>query len=129
LVAVVATGLAAAYAALRWRPFRVEVRGDSMLPTLEPGDWALAVVKPVRLGDVVVLEHPERPGFELVKRVTAMPGGVVGDGKRLGADEYWVQGEAGAGSSDSRTFGAVRQTDVRGTLVYVWWPRGRRGRV
>ena len=29
-------------AALRLRPFRVEVLGDSMRPTLEPGDWCLA---------------------------------------------------------------------------------------
>src|SRR5262245_52176221 len=80
LVAVGAAGLAVAYATLRWRPFRVEVRGDSMLPTLEPGDWALAVDTPVRVGDVVVVEHPRRPGFELVKRVTAMPGDTAPDG-------------------------------------------------
>jgi signal peptidase I len=129
LLALVAIGVAVAYAALRWRPFRVEVRGESMRRTLEPGDWALAVVKPVNVGDVVVLEHPERPGFELVKRVTGMPGDVVAGGRTLGPDEYWVQGDAGASSSDSRTFGPVRRSDVRGTVVFVWWPAARRGRV
>jgi signal peptidase I len=129
LVAAAAIGLAVAYAALRWRPFRVEVRGDSMLPALEPGDWAVAIEKPIRVGDVVVVEHPDRPGFELVKRVTAMPGDVVADGRVLGPDEYWVQGDAGASSSDSRTFGPVRRADVRGTVVFVWWPSIRCGRV
>ncbi|HEU4864838.1 MAG TPA: S26 family signal peptidase [Actinomycetota bacterium] len=122
-------GLAVAYAALRWRPFRVEVRGDSMLPTLEHGVWALAVVRPVRAGDIVVVEHPERPGFELVKRVVAVPGDAAPDGRMLRADEYWVEGDAGVGSSDSRAFGAVGRAHVKGTVVYVWWPSGRRGRV
>jgi signal peptidase I len=129
LVAAVAVGVAFAFAALRWRPFRVEVRGRSMLPALEPGDWALAVNTPVRAGDVVVVEHPERPGFELVKRVVAVPGDVIGDGRVLGADEYWVEGDAGGSSSDSRAFGPVGRAGLKGTVVYVWWPSGRRGRV
>lgn len=123
-----ALGLAVAHAALRWRPFRVEVRGGSMLPTLEPGDWALAVTRPVRAGDVVVVEHPRRPGLELVKRVVAVPGDAIA-GRVLGADEYWVEGDAGGSSSDSRAFGPVTRGDVKGTVVYVWWPSGRRGRV
>lgn len=100
-----------------------------MVPTLEPGDWALAVVRPIRTGEVVVVQHPERPGFELVKRVTATPGDVVSDGRVLAADEYWVEGDAGASSSDSRAFGPVRRADVKGSVVYVWWPARRRGRV
>jgi signal peptidase I len=129
LVALAAVGLAVAYAALRWRPFRVEVRGGSMRPTLQPGDWALAVVKPVHVGDVVVVEHPGRPGFDLVKRVTALPGDATPDGSQLGPDEFWLEGDAGPASSDSRAFGPVRRTDVKATLVYVWWPPDRRGRV
>src|SRR5213593_1073769 len=38
-----AVGVAFAYSFLRWKPFKVEVRGPSMAPTLVPGDWALAV--------------------------------------------------------------------------------------
>ena len=46
-----------------------------MVPTLLPGDWALAVSgRRARRGDVVVVEHPGRPGYEMVKRVTAVPG-------------------------------------------------------
>ena len=98
-----------------------------MLPTLEPGDWAVAIVKPLRVGDVVVVEHPERPGLELVKRVTAVPGDVVPGFGTMTTDAYWVEGDAGASSSDSRAFGPVRGADVRGTVVYVWWPARRRG--
>jgi signal peptidase I len=129
MIPLLVIGTAIVYGALRWRPFRVEVRGDSMIPTLEPGDWALAVMKPVRFGDIVVVEHPERPGFELVKRVIAMPGDVVADGRTLGPDELWIQGDAGESSSDSRSFGPVRRVDVRGTVVFVWWPSARLGRV
>lgn len=128
-MAVVTLGLAVAYVALRWRPFRVEVHGDSMFPTLEFGDWAIAVRVPVRVGAVVVVEHPRRPGFELVKRVVAGPADTVADGTVLGADEYWVEGDAGESSTDSRAFGPVRSADVKGTVILVWWPPARRGRV
>ena len=59
-----------------------------MRPTLEPGEWALAVApRGDLLGEVVVVEHPERPGFEMVKRVVAGPGAVAPDGVVLADDE------------------------------------------
>ena len=82
MLATLFAGIAAAYGFQRWRPFRVEVAGTSMRPTLEPGDWALAIrVRSVRRGDIVVVEHPERPGFELVKRVVHVAGDVAPDGR------------------------------------------------
>src|SRR2546423_13648382 len=64
--------LAIVLAFLRWKPFRVEVEGASMVPTLLPGDWALGVeAHTLKRGDVVVVEHPGRPGYEMVKRLTA----------------------------------------------------------
>jgi nickel-type superoxide dismutase maturation protease len=121
LVALLA-GIAAAYGFQWWRPFRVEVAGTSMLPTLEPGDWALAVrVRRLRRGDVVVIEHPERPGFELVKRVVHVPGDVTPDGSEL-VDEVWIEGDAPEASSDSGRFGPVPSALVRGRVRFVWWP-------
>jgi nickel-type superoxide dismutase maturation protease len=118
-------GIAAAYGFQRWRPFRVEVAGTSMLPTLEPGDWALAVrLRRVRRGDVVVVEHPERPGFELVKRVVHVPGDVAPDGLEL-VDEIWIEGDEPESSSDSRRFGPVAVERVRARVRWVWWPLGR----
>lgn len=100
-----------------------------MLPTLEPGDWALAVApgprRRFRRGDIVVVEHPERPGFEMVKRVTAVPGDLAPDGRTLGADEFWVRGDAPESSTDSRTFGPVPRERVKARVRLVYWPPAR----
>jgi type IV secretory pathway protease TraF len=96
-----------------------------MRPTLEPGDWALAVrVRSVRRGHVVVVEHPERPGFELVKRVVHVAGDVAPDGRLL-TDEFWIEGDEPGGSTDSRRFGPVPIERVRARVRWVWWPPER----
>ena len=123
----VLVGAAAAAAFLRWRPFRVEVSGHSMAPALEPGDFALAVAPGrVRHGDVVVVEHPARPGFEMVKRVTGLPGDLTPDGRVLAPGELWVEGDDRARSTDSRELGAFRRSDLRARVLLVWWPPARR---
>jgi signal peptidase I len=118
-------GIAAAYGFRRWRPSRIEVDGKSMRPTLEHGDWAIAFrARRLHRGDVVVIEHPDRAGFELVKRVTHLPGDLAPDGLGL-VDRVWVEGDHPDGSSDSRTFGPVPMGLVRGRVLVVWWPPGR----
>jgi nickel-type superoxide dismutase maturation protease len=124
LVALIA-GLAAAYGFLRWRPFRMEVEGPSMRPALEPGDWAIAIAPArVRRGDVVVVEHPERPGLEIVKRVVNVPGDVAPDGFAL-VDQVWIEGDEPQSSTDSRRFGPVAIDRVRGRVRLLWRPPGR----
>ena len=119
--------VAIAWTVLRRRPFRVAIEGASMLPTLRPGDWALAApVRRVERGDVVVVEHPGRPGYELVKRLTAVPGDRVGEERILGADEFWVEGDHAAGSTDSRTFGPVRRAELTAKVLLIYWPAERR---
>jgi hypothetical protein len=120
-------GVALAYSFLRWKPFRVEIAGPSMGPTLIPGDWALAV-RPGRLRrrHVVVIEHPDRAGFEMVKRVTCAPGDLAPNGAILGPDEWWVQGDAPAKSTDSRHFGPVRTDSVKAVVRLIYWPPARR---
>jgi len=116
------------WAVRRLRPTLVEVRGESMRPALEPGDLALAL-RParVRRGDVVVLEHLARPGLELVKRVVAGPGGRAPDGRVLGPDELWVEGDRREGSTDSRRLGPASVHDVRARVALVLWPPHRWG--
>jgi mitochondrial inner membrane protease subunit 1 len=99
-----------------------------MAPTLLPGDWVL-VVTPAsyRRGDVVVVEHPGRPGYEMVKRLVAVPGDVVAE-RRLAGDEYWVEGD-GPASTDSRHFGPVTRDALRARAELVYRPRERWGRV
>jgi signal peptidase I len=125
--AAILVGVAMAYSFVRWKPFRVEIAGPSMSPTLLPGDWALAT-KPGRLRrrDVVVIEHPERPGFEMVKRIIGVPGDLAPHGAILGPDEWWVQGDAPAESTDSRHFGPVRTEHVKAVVRLIYWPPARR---
>lgn len=58
---------------MRFRRFEVE--GESMSPTLSPGDfvigWPAQATEP---GEVVAFEHPQRPRFWLIKRVVATAG-------------------------------------------------------
>jgi nickel-type superoxide dismutase maturation protease len=111
---------------LRWKPSRVSIDGLSMSPTLAPGDWALVVTPRVfRRGDVAVVEHPERTGYEIVKRITAVPGAAVGQ-RRLGPDEWWVQGDHDASSTDSRHFGPVAGRQLKAKVVLVYQPADRR---
>jgi signal peptidase I len=116
---------------VRRRPFRVAVEGDSMAPALRPGEFLVAVrFRPGRtpVGSVVVVEDPRRPGFELVKRLTGVPGDVA-DGVPRGAGEYWVAGARPDRSTDSRTFGPVRAEQLRGVVRFRYWPPSRFGPV
>src|SRR5437867_470234 len=112
---VAATG----WAFLRYRPSRVAIEGPSMAPTLLPGDWVLVVTPRVfRRGDVVVVEHPGRPGYEMIKRLVGVPGDTVGE-RLIGEDEFWVEGD-GPASTDSRHCGPVtgRGLKARAEIVY-----------
>lgn len=98
-----------------------------MLPTLEPGDYLVAVrSRSMRRGTLVVVEHPDRPGYEMVKRLAALPGEQVDD-RVLGPNEYWVAGDSADGSTDSRTFGSVSGEAVRGRVALRYWPLDKVG--
>lgn len=72
---------------------RFRVAGHSMTPTLQPGQEVVAVTTRRAVpGNLVVFEHPQRPDFWLIKRLTD--------------DEGWVVSDNEAhGDSDSRTLG------------------------
>ncbi|MHB8681506.1 MAG: nickel-type superoxide dismutase maturation protease [Acidimicrobiales bacterium] len=115
-------GAAAALAALALPLLglrRLVVEGDSMLPTLEPGDRLLfRRRRRVRVGDLVAVPDPRSAGRLLVKRVHACGDGFVE-----------VRGDNPAASTDSRAFGLVPRTAVRGTLVRRYAPAERAGPV
>ena len=117
-----------AAARLARRPVAYEIADHSMEPALRPGDWILGVRRPrARRGDVVVFDHPRRPGFALVKRVTAGPGDQVG-GTLLGPDQVWVLGDnPAAGSVDSRRLGPIPIGLLHARLLvrYRPWPPAR----
>lgn len=111
-------GLGAVGALWLWRPLgRVEVTGDSMAPTLAPGDRLLVLRRAApRVGDVVAVADPRRPTRTLVKRVAGWgPSGLT------------VLGDNPAASTDSRVLGPVAPGAVRGRAFYRYFPDSRRG--
>ncbi len=96
---------------------RMEVQGDSMAPTLLPGDRLLVLRggRP-RPGALVVVADPRPPRRLMVKRVAAIdPSGVT------------VLGDNPDASTDSRSFGPLAR--VQGRPVYRYHPPGRAGRL
>lgn len=113
----------AAAAALVLAYSRVRVSGDSMRPTLEPGDRLLVrrVWRRSRVvaGDLVTVPDP-RPGSAgrlLVKRVVSVEEGLV-----------VLAGDNPEASTDSRSFGPVPGSSIRGRVLYRYAPAGRAGR-
>jgi signal peptidase I len=130
--ALLALGAVVVLAARRARLEPMLVRGESMLPTLRPGQ-RIAVgppTRPLRRGAVVVVRHPARGGFELVKRVVGLPGDRVdlADGRRdavLGPDQYLVLGDHREASTDGRAFGPVGWEHIVGVVRFAYWPPRR----
>ncbi|MGA7096496.1 MAG: S26 family signal peptidase [Acidimicrobiia bacterium] len=88
---------------------RFRVVEDSMRPTLVPGDeFVVTSSRAPRVGEIVAFQRPGRPGFWMVKRMTAGPGDPVDGRRTLGADEAWVLSDnREATEADSRTLGTV----------------------
>jgi len=107
--ALVIGAFALARARTKWFP--VQVQGVSMLPTLRPGDFlavrALRSAEP-RRGQLVVVRLR---GLEIVKRVIAEPGE-----RALHADEFWVEGDNAAASTDSRASGPIPRDAIVGVV-------------
>jgi signal peptidase I len=124
IVVILGLALAAALVAevLR-RLVAYEIADRSMEPTLRPGDWVLGLRRRrARRGDIVVFEHPLRPGFEMVKRVAASAGEDMGR-VTLGTGEVWVLGDnPDAGSVDSRALGPIRLEWLRARLLLRYKP-------
>lgn len=123
----VAPGLYAALAFVLAR--RVTVQGRSMSPALLPGERLLvdrlAYTRNLpRVGDVVLLEHPSRPGMRMLKRITGLEGARIGD-VIVGRGELWVEGDNPAESTDSRELGPVAARDVLGRVWLRYWPADR----
>lgn len=114
---------------LRWRA--VVVAGESMTPTLQPGDCLLVRARArVRVGDLALARRPgacwggvaeSAAGLLLVKRVAG----------RVEGGWWLLSDNPAAGLDDSRVFGAVPDAGIVGRVVlrYYPWARGRvRGR-
>jgi nickel-type superoxide dismutase maturation protease len=119
-----AAGMAAGAAASRWLDV-VEVRGESMAPSLRSGDRLVVesrsyTRRPPRRGEVVLAADPREPDRELVKRVAT-----VDDA----ASTAVLRGDAPDASTDSRDFGAVPLSGIRWRVAFRYWPPERVGSI
>ncbi|MFV1998997.1 MAG: signal peptidase I [Acidimicrobiia bacterium] len=156
MTGVVAAAIAAT-AVLRGATRRFEIKEDSMVPHLGPGDWVMAWRRtgiPAR-GEIVVFADLDDPGVSLVKRVIGLPGerveikdgrvhidgAILADRWAVGATFpdstslvpqgcLWVLGDnRGVSASDSRSRGAVPIADIGWKLGFRYWPRSHIGNV
>jgi nickel-type superoxide dismutase maturation protease len=90
----------------------VRIGGNSMLPAYREGDFVLVdagayVDLPPRPGDVVLVAHPYQTNVRMVKRVQSItPEGRV-----------FVVGDNPGESTDSRSFGPLRPSQIVGKLM------------
>jgi signal peptidase I len=103
----------------------VVVRGDSMAPNYNDGDWLLFRLLPAKsklgskanslAGKVVLIQRDSHAGkdFLQVKRVVQ----VTTDSNFAKKIEFWVEGDNKNNSTDSRSWGAVDSSEVIGKLI------------
>jgi signal peptidase I len=97
--------------------------------SLSPSSWQDAweqLTSPLSVGDVVVTDHPHRPGT-ICKRLVALPGDqvmfkqtgrlvIVPDG------HVWLEGDNAVLSHDSRYYGPIPMALIRGRAISRIWP-------
>ena len=103
----------------------VEVRGDSMSPNFNDGDWLLFRLLPAKsksgklvgklVGKVVLIQRQSQVGtdFLQVKRVVK-----VDQSNESNETKIWVEGDNKSASTDSRSWGALDSSEVIGKLIF-----------
>ena len=132
----------------------VKVNGTSMYPTLEGNEiMLLNKLADIDRFDIVVLQL-EGEDSNLIKRIMGLPGETVEisenqiyiDGEllddpygygitynidpvTLGDDEYFILGDNRIISLDSRSFGKIHRSEIKGTTNFIMYPFGKIGKV
>jgi hypothetical protein len=108
----------------------VEVRGESMSPNYNDGDWLLFRVLPAKskanelIGKVVLIQRQSEFGtdFLQVKRVTQVSDSTSASGSSSASSaiktEIWVEGDNKGESTDSRSWGPLNSGEVIGKLIF-----------
>jgi len=119
------------------------VDGKSMQPTLNPQgtkdrdvvllDKMSADERVLQRGDVVILDSPQDPKRQIVKRLIGLPGDWIksrsGDLKNVPKGKCWIEGDNHVASLDSERYGPVPISMVRARVTHLLWPPSRWGRV
>lgn len=126
----------------------VKVSGDSMSPALNNGDilllnkyytdyerFNIVVLNESVIGDAVIKRIVGMPGEEIeiengslyinkLKYEDIFSDYIMGDMESiiLGENEYFVLGDNREVSLDSRSFGAVNESDLLGIVTFSVWP-------
>lgn len=132
----------------------VKVDGDSMYNTLSDNDIVLlSKLSSIDRFDIIVLKENDN-NATIIKRVIGMPGDKIKirnnkiyinnkiiedeyaygetsdyDEITLGDDEYFVLGDNRLISKDSRYFGAIKKSDIKGKAVFRLFPFTRFGSI
>ena len=132
----------------------VKVNGTSMYPTLEGNEiMLLNKLADIDRFDIVVLQL-EGEDSNLIKRIIGLPGETVEisenqiyiDGEllddpygygitynidpvTLGEDEYFILGDNRIISLDSRSFGKIHRSEIKGATNFIMYPFGKIGKV
>jgi signal peptidase I len=131
---------------------RFIVDGPSMHPNFATGQYVIVnrlayLTGEPRRGDIAVLQSPEDPGTDLIKRIIGLPGETVAihDGLvfingtplsepylnappnyqgewSLSAVEYFVLGDNRTNSRDSHNFGPLPREALIGRAAAIYWP-------
>ncbi len=98
----------------------IVVRGDSMLPTLNDGDFVLIDKKPkaYSMGDICVLIPPDDDNKIVIKRITKIMGLDIHNGKSN--TNFWFLGDNRNNSYDSREYGWVKEELIEGRVIKQW---------
>jgi signal peptidase I len=137
---------------------RFQVRGSSMEPTLQDGQYLVIGkliywVHPPERGDIIVFEPPTNPSDDYIKRIVGLPGerieiqggavwvdgvlleepytnpGSYSGAWNLGDGEYFVLGDNRNNSSDSHNWGVLPEGNVVGKAWLCYWPPEKWGLV
>ena len=132
----------------------VRVDGDSMKNTLKNGDILLLYkLGSINRLDIIVLDE-EKDNEKIIKRVIGLPGETVAikkgkiyvndkviddeyaygetsdyDKVTLEDDEYFILGDNRLISKDSRYFGPIKKSEIKGKIVFRVFPFTKMGTV
>lgn len=130
----------------------VVVEGNSMNPSLFPGDMLLVLKNPKQYtSNDVVLVKKKAVDRIWIKRIIGVPGDeimITEDGRvlcngkeekegygitkpgnelryliKLEREEYFVMGDNRENSADSRTFGVIKRNELKGKAILLFWRR------